>query len=317
MAGSIVRAERHLEFGAKLVHHGSRLPEVADYLASRKNMLDANKAARAAQGDVVRLLQQFLGFNWVAPVAETLLSWKQEVDEVVLGPQEPRPISILLYGSTGEGKSALVSALLDMPGIAPSDCAGSAVTSCTMIYKYRHHHESAAPKPQSENPQGWAQWLVQVSEGAPTASESPWCKYGATLHFLKPSAFQEQRRQLVETIADYWLSERKERTNTKQNSLRATNTKHTLQPRHCTSGTAITCSLGRVGGTKGSCFSILNGKIQRFQAFKSCLGTVVVTRSEVKTAQQSMTSRKMTPWRSVMSSGNGLQCPRLRRWPLF
>jgi len=213
MTGSIMKSDNDkLHHSSKLVLHDRRPPrEVHEYLRHREMMSQANQIGRATRSGAVKLLDQFLGLG---AVAETLCTWKAELLAVSMEKEEPQPVKILLYGSTGEGKSALVSALLDMPGIAPSDCAGTAVTSCTMIYSYRQHLQGEVWKPQSGDNKGWAQWLSQISGGpggAHAAKAANTAKFGAKVHFLTPSAFKEQRGQLVDSIADYWLGERKER----------------------------------------------------------------------------------------------------------
>ena len=217
MTGRIMKSangncSEELRHSTKLVLH-DRHPsrEVHDYLRRRGMMSQANQIGRATQSGAVKLLDQFLGLR---AVRDTLCTWQAELLAVSMTKEEPQPVKILLYGSTGEGKSALVSALLDMPGIAPSDCAGTAVTSCTMIYSYRHHVQSEVWKPQSGDNKGWAEWLSQISGGPGgdhAAKAANTAKFGAKVHFLTPSAFKEQRSQLVDSIADYWLSERKER----------------------------------------------------------------------------------------------------------
>ena len=216
MTGCIMKSDNgnctKLRHSTKLVLH-DRHPsgEVHEYLQRRGMMSQANQIGRATQSGAVKLLDQFLDLG---AVAETLCTWKTELLAVSMKKKEPQPVKILLYGSTGEGKSALVSALLDMPGIAPSDCAGTAVTSCTMIYSYRQHVQSEVWKPQSGDNKGWAQWLSQISRGpggAHAAKAANTAKFGAKVDFLTPSAFKEQRSQLVDSIADYWLGERRER----------------------------------------------------------------------------------------------------------
>lgn len=194
---------------AKLVLYERQSTGTERYLAHTQSMVDSKNTVREAQATTAKLLA---GYFDLEPVAETLRSWKTELTAVTLSKKVPETVKILLYGSTGEGKSALVSALLDMPGIAPSDCAGSAVTSCTMIYNYRAHTEKEAKKPDSKEPAGWAQWLSQIALPPRDRASTGPCKYGATLHFLSPLAFSEQRKQLVDSIGDYWLNERREGT---------------------------------------------------------------------------------------------------------
>ena len=72
--------------------------------------------------------------------------------------------------------------------------------------------EKQTKKPESQEPGGWAQWLAQVANGVPAAADSGTGKYGAKVHFMKPSAFCEQRKLLVDSIAGYWLSQRKDQS---------------------------------------------------------------------------------------------------------
>ena len=209
MTGHIKSETAELPHAAQLVLYQRFQEATRRYVSQTETMVNSRKTARAAQSEVARCLASLLEVSKASAVAEALSTWKAELLGVDLSLEEPEPVKILLYGGTGEGKSALVSALLDMPGIAPSDCAGSAVTSCTMIYNYRPHDEKKINKPESANPVGWAPWLWQIANALPVADSGP-CKYGAKLHFMKPSAFIEQRKLLVESIANYWLRERKE-----------------------------------------------------------------------------------------------------------
>ena len=202
-----------LQCRAKLVHYERALAEeVRGFVQQQELLSQAGKLGLEAQTALLQLFQRFLPLEHVA---DMLGRWRNDAQQVQFRQASLQPVKILLYGGTGEGKSSLVSALLDMPGIAPSDCSGTAVTSCTMIYSYREYARQPQQKPRSEHPEGWAEWLAQgTSDSRPTmtmsSKTSATKRFGARLHFLSPAAFRQQRHDMVACVAEYWLHERKE-----------------------------------------------------------------------------------------------------------
>lgn len=135
-----------LAFKAEVCRRPEEVSEdVKLYLSKARIVEAAADQTRKLRDQVQEKLMAFPGGH----ARESLRSWAEDMAAFDLSALETtRPVKILVYGGTGEGKSSLISVVVDMPGVSPSDCLGLAVTSCTTCYSFRPHYPSTACKPQ-------------------------------------------------------------------------------------------------------------------------------------------------------------------------